>query len=124
MTRSRKSAKDAGTRFASHVSAWLAGRLGDGGIERRATTGALDRGDITGLVTSDGRRVIAECKDYGGRYLVGEWLKEAQTEARNDRAAVGVVIAKRRGTTDPGDQVVFTTVRDLAVLLGADRDTD
>ena len=120
MTRTRKSAKEAGTRFASHVSAWLAGRLGNGGIERRATTGALDRGDVTGLFTVDGKRVVAELKDYGGRYLVGEWLTEARTEARNDKAAVGVVIAKRRGITDPGRQVVFMELQDLAVLLGAD----
>lgn len=123
MTRSRKTAKDAGTRFASHAAAWLADRLGDGQIERRATTGALDRGDITGLTTRDGKRVVAEVKDYGGRYLVGEWLREARTEARNDHAAVGCVIAKRRGTTDPADQVVFMELRDLAVLLGADDET-
>lgn len=124
MTRTRKSASDAGTRFASHTASWLAGRLGAPGIERRATTGAKDRGDITGVFTVDGKRVVLECKDYGGRYQVGPWLKEARAEAINDKAAVGAVVAKRRGTTDPGDQVVFMELRDLVVLLGADHDFD
>lgn len=42
---------------------------------------------------------------------------EAQTEAENDQAALGVVIAKRRGTTDPGQQFVLMTVEDLTKLL-------
>ena len=123
MARSRKSAKDAGTRFATHIASWMSARLGDGGIERRATNGALDRGDVTGLVTSDGRRVVAECKDVARMDLSG-WLREAHIEARNDRAAVGVVIHKRRGVTDPAQQYVTMTVDSLAVLLGADHDSD
>ena len=124
MTRSRRSAREEGTRPATMVARWLADRLGDRRIERRALSGASDRGDITGLVTPDGKRVVAEVKDYGGRFEVASWLKEARTEMRNDRAEIAVVIAKRRGTTDPGDQVVFMEVRDFAVLMGADRDTD
>lgn len=120
MTRSRRSAKEAGTRFATRVAAWLAVELGDHRIERRALSGASDRGDVTGLVTPDGQRVVVECKDYGGRYEVGTWLREARAEGRNDKAAVALVVAKRRGTQDPADQVVFMELRDLAVLLGGD----
>lgn len=118
MTRSRKSAKKAGTAHASNVSAYLATVLGDDRIERRAATGANDRGDVTGVRTVLGERVVIECKDYGGRILAGEWVKEAQVEAANDDAAVGIVIAKRRGTTNPAEQWAFMTLRDLAVLLG------
>lgn len=66
-------------------------------------------------------RVVAELKEYGGRFNVGTWLGEAEIERRNDDAGIGLVIAKRRGTTDPGDQVVITTVRDLATLLTGNR---
>jgi hypothetical protein len=60
-----------------------------------------------------GQKVVIEAKDYGGRVLVGPWLNEAEVEKGNDDALAGLVIAKRRGTTDPGDQIVLMTVRDL-----------
>ena len=47
-----------------------------------------------------------------------EWIREAHTERDNDGAAVGVVVAKRRGTTAPGAQYVLMTVDDLVTLLG------
>jgi hypothetical protein len=42
-------------------------------------------------------------------------------ERGNDDALIGAVVAKRRGTTDPGDQVVFMTLRDFAALLTGER---
>ena len=52
-------------------------------------------------------------------------MEEAHTEAGNDGALCGVVIAKRRGTTDPGAQYVLMTVNDLIALLTGHRpDTD
>lgn len=120
MTRSRASAKTAGTRFAQSACTYLAHHLDDDGIERRDKNGAKDRGDITG-VRFAGQRVVLECKDYGGRYLVGCWLNEAEIERGNDGAGVGLVIAKRRGYADPGDQVVMLTLRDLVSLLTGTR---
>jgi hypothetical protein len=120
VTRSRASAKKAGTSFATGISAYLAWHLTDDRIERRATTGAKDRGDITGL-RHMGQRVVAELKNYGGRYEVGAWLNEAEIERGNDGAGVGMVIAKRRGTTDPGEQVVIMTVADLVSLITGTR---
>ena len=119
MTRNRATAKAAGTRHESSIVAYLAEHVDDR-IERRRQTGARDRGDISGWRYA-GRRIVAECKDYGGRYQVGPWLTEAETERVNDDAAVGLVIAKRRGTTDPGDQVVICTLRDLVALLTGER---
>ena len=119
MTRSRASAKAAGTRFESSIAAYLAEHVDDR-IERRTNTGAKDRGDIAGLRTM-GNRVVVEAKDYGGRYQIGPWLTEAETERLNDDAHVGLVVAKRRGTTDPGDQVVILTLRDLVALLTGER---
>lgn len=118
MTRSRASAKQAGTRFESSIAAWLNDNC-DGNIERRARTGAKDRGDIAGLFTLDGGRVVVECKDYGGRVEVGKWLNEAETERINDDAPIGIVIAKRRSITDPAQQIVLMTVADLISLIGA-----
>ncbi|MDN5687086.1 MAG: hypothetical protein L0G94_10505 [Brachybacterium sp.] len=120
MARSRASAKAAGTRHESSIVAYLAERLDDDRIERRSKSGAKDRGDVTG-VKHLGQRIVIEAKDYGGRYLVGPWLTEAETERGNDDAGVGMVVAKRRGVTAPGEQVVFMTVGDLVALLTGER---
>lgn len=116
MARSRASAKKAGASFERLIADHLAAQVDDR-IDRRVKTGAADKGDIANVRTADGRRVVVEAKDYGGRFEVGPWLGEAETERVNDGAAVGLVVAKRRGTTNPADQVVFMTVRDLIALL-------
>jgi hypothetical protein len=115
VARNRASAKAAGSRFERVVADYLAATVDDR-IDRRVKTGAKDKGDIAGIRHMGGRGVI-EAKDYGGRYLVGTWLGEADIERGNDDALFGAVVAKRRGTTDPGDQVVFMTLRDFAALL-------
>ena len=124
MSRSRASAKAAGTRMGTLVAGHLSEALDDDRIERRARNGAKDRGDIANVRTALGERVVIECKDYGGRLMPGPWITEAHTEAGNDDAAVGVVVAKRRGTTAPGKQWVLMTLDDLAVLLGGRRMED
>ncbi len=119
MTRNRASAKAAGARFERSIADHLAAVIDDR-IDRRVKAGANDRGDITGWRHA-GMRIVAELKDYGGRVLVGPWLNEAEVERRNDDAQIGLVIAKRRGTTNPGQQVVFMTVDDLVTLLTNER---
>lgn len=118
MTRSRASARAAGVRFERSIADWLAQHLDDR-IDRRVKTGAKDRGDIGG-VRHRGERVVLECKDTARTDLAG-WIREAHLEAMNDDAHVGVVVAKRRGTTDPAQQWVHMTLADLAWLLGADK---
>lgn len=116
MGRSRASAKAAGSRFNREVADHLAAKIDDR-IDRRVTTGAKDKGDISG-VRLHGQRVVVECKDYGGRLEVGTWLKEAEVERQNDGDALaGLVVAKRRGTTNPDDQIVLMTLRDLVALM-------
>ncbi len=122
MTRSRATAKTAGARFERLIADALAAALDDDRIDRRVKTGAKDRGDITGLRVH-GQRIVVEVKDYGGRFNVGPWLLEADIERGNDDAAMGLVIAKRRGTTNPLEQVVFMTVADLVALLTGERPT-
>jgi hypothetical protein len=119
MSRNRASAKAAGSRFERQVADYLAGNVDDR-IDRRVKTGAKDKGDIAGVRVLGGK-VTLECKDYGGRFLVGPWLNESDIERGNDDALAGAVVAKRRGTTDPGDQVVFMTLRYLAALLTGTR---
>lgn len=93
----------------------------DDRIDRKVKTGSLDKGDIGGIRTHTGHRVVVEIKDYGGKYQVGPWLDEAETERINDNAQVGLVVAKRRGITDPLQQTVLMTVSDLIALLNGSR---
>lgn len=116
MSRSRASAKAAGARFERVIADCLAEHIDDR-IDRRVKAGAADKGDIGGVRTHAGHRVVIEAKDYGGKYLVGPWLEEAETERINDNAEVGVVVAKRRGVSDPLQQVCIMSVADLIALL-------
>lgn len=113
-SRSRRSAKDAGTRFETSVARWLAEHVDDR-IERRARNGEKDRGDLSGLRTAHGR-VVSECKDTT-RIELAQWASEAETERGNDDALAGLTIHKRRGVADPSQQWVTMTLADLAALL-------
>ena len=117
MPRSRASAKAAGSRFERVIADWLRDRLNNDYIDRRVKTGRNDRGDIGGVKAFRGARVVLELKDYGGRLLPSTWLTEAEIEAGNDDAPIGVVIAKRKGTTNPADQFCLMTVETFARLL-------
>lgn len=120
MTRSRSSARAAGTRFESSVARYLADVLADDRIERRARTGAKDRGGIAGVRALGGGRVVLECKDVARLNLAG-WLAEAEVERGNDDALVALVVHKRRGTADPARQYVTCSVADLVALLTGER---
>lgn len=100
------------------VADWLATHVSEF-IDRRVKTGAADKGDIVN-VRSHGQRVVLECKDVA-KLSLGPWVKESDVERGNDDAIAGFVVHKRRGTTDPGDQYVTGTLRDLVALLTGDR---
>lgn len=102
------------------VADYLATTLGDDRIDRRTLTGARDKGDIGGL-RIHGQRLVVETKDYGGQLKAGPWVEEAHVEAGNDDALCGIVVAKRRGITDPGAQFVLMTVNDLIALMTGER---
>lgn len=118
VTRSRRSARDAGAKFERIIADCLAVHVDDR-IDRRVKTGAKDRGDIGGLRHGPAR-VVIECKDVARLDLPG-WLREAEVERGNDDALVGLVVHKKRGTRDPLDQYVTTSVRDLIALLTGTR---
>lgn len=115
MVRSRASAKKAGTSFERAQADWLAGRLNDDRIDRRVKTGSKDRGDIAG-VRIPGGRVVIECKNVATLALPA-WLREAEVERGNDDAVVGVVMHKKRGTTDPAEQYVTMSAEMFARLI-------
>ncbi len=65
--------------------------------ERRALTGTYDKGDITGCGP-----IVFEVKNHAKMDLAG-WIKELLDEIANAEAMTGAVVAKKRGTTFPGD---------------------
>ena len=122
MSRTNQSARQAGSKFETLISTYLAEQLADDRIERRVKNGAKDRGDIAGVRTITGGRVVLECKSpgKGQRYQVSPWLDEAERERGNDDAVAGLVVAKRHGRAAAGAQVVFMTVDDfITILTGA-----
>jgi hypothetical protein len=116
MTRSRQSAKQAGTTFERQIADYLASALNDDRIDRRIKTGNKDRGDITGIQIH-GQRLVIECKNSPTNIDLPGWIREAHTEAGNDDAITGIIIHKRKGKTYTGDQWVTMTVADLCSLI-------
>ena len=119
MTRSNRSARAAGTRFESLVAAYLA-RVWDDRIERRAKSGAKDRGDLSGVRVM-GQRVVVETKDHNRLDLAG-WWAEAETERGNDDAGAALIVHKRRGKSSAADQWVTLTLGELVALISGNRD--
>jgi hypothetical protein len=115
MSRTRKSARDAGTEFERTTAEYLAEKLGDDRIERRARNGSNDRGDIGG-VRFHGHRLVLECKNQR-RMELPVWTREAHLEAGNDGALAGLVVHKRHGIGAPGKQWVTMTLDDLVALI-------
>lgn len=116
MVRTRASAKGAGSRFEREIADYLRDHLSEF-IDKQVKMGAKDVGDIANVRTQNGRRVVLELKEYGGRLLPAEWIAEAETERDNASAFVGLVVAKRKGHTDPGKQWVIMTLEELTKLL-------
>ncbi|MDR0848895.1 MAG: hypothetical protein LBN10_07635 [Propionibacteriaceae bacterium] len=120
MTRTRKSARTAGTRFETLVATYLAETLDDDRIERRSRNGVKDRGDITG-VRHMGGRVVIECKNTTALDLSG-WARQADIERGNDDAVVGVICHKRHGNALPENQWVTMTLAEFVALMTGNRD--
>ena len=121
MTRNRATAKAAGARFERLIADGLAEALEDTRIDRKVKTGSKDKGDIANVRTPNGDKLVIECKDRGGQFYAAEWVGEAEAERINDEALAGIVVAKRKGVTDPMLQYVVCTVGELVALLRGDR---
>jgi len=119
MTRTRASAKKAGSTFERQVADYLAANVDDR-IDRRVKNGTKDRGDIGG-VRIHGQRVVLECKNTAKTSL-GTWANEAEIERGNDDALAGAIVHKRHGKGQPADQWVTLTLADFTALLAGNRD--
>lgn len=116
--RTRRSAKNAGTRFERVIADFLAEHIDDR-IDRRVKTGSSDRGDIGSVRLSPALRsgrIVIECKNTVRTSLAG-WSAEAEIERGNDDAVAAVIVHKRHGIADPGQQWVTCTLADLVALL-------
>jgi len=105
-----------GRRFSVPFTAWLAERLGSSFIERRVQHGRNDKGDVTGVRTADGRRVCIELKNVA-RFDLKGWIDEAEREAANDGAPIGVVAFKPPRVIDPSQAYVLMRAETFARLL-------
>jgi hypothetical protein len=85
--------------------------------ERRALSGAKDRGDVAGVRTRIGRIVI-EVKNCA-QMALGAWVDEANVERDNDDAVIGAVWHKRRGKGSPLDWYVTMDGDTFLKLLDA-----
>ena len=94
MTRSHKTARQAGTKWETAI----VGTLVDHDwphAERRRLAGAHDRGDIAGIPG-----VVIEAKNTN-RLELAAAVDEARTEAANAAAPIGVAWLKRKGHASP-----------------------
>ena len=115
MTRSRASAKAAGTRWESEIVRALIAR-GWIHAERRRLNGAKDRGDIAGIPG-----VVIEAKSTN-RLELAAAVDEAGAEALNDNTGVlgyshGVAWLKRKGRSRAEDGYVAMTGATFMALL-------
>lgn len=114
MSRSRKTARAAGTRWESRIVT----ALQDAGFihaERRRLSGARDRGDITGVPG-----LVIEAKDTN-RMALAEAVDEAVAEAANDNGSIGAAWIKRRGKSGAEEGYVVMQGDHFLRLLGEAR---
>ena len=79
--------------------------------ERRLAGSTLDKGDIYGIIGC-----VIEAKNEKRIDLAG-YLKELETEIANAKAATGVVMLKKRGTTDVGEAYAVMPIRRWVELM-------
>jgi hypothetical protein len=72
-------------------------RLGFPGAERRALTGALDQGDVTGCVGICWEVKGGAAARTASDGQVAEWLAETEKERANAGADIGVLVLQRSG---------------------------
>lgn len=79
--------------------------------ERAPRWGAKDKGDVVGIPG-----VVIEVKNRKEMAL-STWLDEAQVEARNAEADLGIVVHKRRGVTKAEGWYCTALFGDILFLL-------
>jgi hypothetical protein len=102
--------KTKGTAAESAVVNYLRSR-GYPHVERRALSGALDKGDIAGIAG-----VVIECKDTKADSW-GSHLTEAVKEQGNAGARVGLLVRKRARKSNPAEWYAVCTLEQMVTLL-------
>lgn len=107
--------KDKGTRWES----WCERELAPFGAVRSVLHGRLDQGDLHGLRIGP-LSVICECKNHA-EYRFAEYVAEADAEAVNAGADIGVALVKRRGkgSQSMGDHFVVMDMASFERILEA-----
>lgn len=118
MTRSRASAKKAGSTFERVIADHFAATVDDR-IDRAVKRGSKDVGDVAGL-RFHGQKIAVEVKNTT-KVELSKWAAEAEVERQNLGALAGLTIHKRYGKSDPGLQWVTMTVNDLIALMLEER---
>ncbi|WP_242908704.1 hypothetical protein [Actinomadura terrae] len=108
-------AKDIGTRAETAVVRYLR-TAGWPGAERRALTGALDQGDITGT-PGIAWEVKARKRPPSDEQVLA-WLVETEVERANAGAEWGVLVVRRPGVgpANAGRWWAYLSVADVAAL--------
>ena len=119
MSRTNRSARQAGAKFERSIADYLAAHYDDDRIDRRVKHGAKDRGDIAGMRVH-GQPLVIECKNTT-RLDLARWAAEAEAERGNDDALAGIVIHKRHGKTSPAQQWVTMTLHEFLAILDGER---
>lgn len=112
--RNRASAKKAGTSWESAIVKTLIA-YGFSHAERRRLSGSKDRGDIAGIPG-----LVIEAKSVAKLDLAGA-VDEANVEALNASARIGVAWFKRRGKSSPLDGYVVMDGATFLRLLEEDQ---
>lgn len=119
MSRNRKSAKQAGTRFETAVRDYLAWALQDERIMRPRLSGSRDVGDIANVCFM-GQKVCIECKNTAAK-AYKQHLREAAVEAGNLDAPFYFVVQKVpgigiRSIASIGGQLAYTTPEVISLM--------
>lgn len=114
--------KAKGTAFETLCRDWLAERLGDPRIERRALHGSRDMGDLYGLVAHGCATGIVECKCHATvtPSLVESWQGQTEAERGNADADFAVLLIKTPGVgaRSLGRTRARLTLRSLLAVAG------
>lgn len=87
--------------------------------DRQPLRGNRDQGD---LALCPG--VVVEVKNHSGMPALGQpsaavlaqWMNQTEVERTNARAAIGLLVVKRKGTTDPGRWFAYLPIGTLSDL--------
>lgn len=109
--------KQKGTAWETAIVRWLEGKVSS--AKRIVMHGNKDEGDIEVICWGDNaaysRMFNIEAKNCNAISLAA-WTAEAEAESINAGVPV-VVVAKRKGTTDPGKAYVITTLETFMGMM-------